>query len=125
MATIDERVAAIDERVATIDERVAAIDEQVAASTRRISALEEAQELSSSAARLVRASSSGSSADTLAALQVGAGAHVVSNGRHCLACHGMSRGGLSSSKCSAGVNCTPCRSCAACHHLHGTTRCTP
>ena len=81
---LEGRVATIDERVATIDERVAAIDEQAAASTRRISVLEEAQELSSSAARLVRASSSGSSADTLAALQVGAGAHVVSNGRHVL-----------------------------------------
>lgn len=50
---------------------MATIDQQVASSERRITALEEATALSTSAARLVRASSGGSSADTLAALQVG------------------------------------------------------
>ena len=54
-----------------LEERVATIDQQVASSERRITALEEATALSTSAARLVRASSGGSSADTLAALQVG------------------------------------------------------
>lgn len=54
-----------------LEERVATIDQQVASGERRITALEEATALSASAARLVRASSSGSSADTLAALQVG------------------------------------------------------
>ena len=53
-----------------LEHKVAAIDSQVAASERRITALEEAQELSPSAVRLVRASSSGSTADTAAALQV-------------------------------------------------------
>lgn len=86
MASIDGQVASVVEQVASVVEQVTAMDEQVAASARRISVLEEAQELSTSAARLVRASSSGSRGDLMEALQVGRGSGELAAGCRVAAC---------------------------------------